>query len=122
LRLLAAHGGGYLPAYLGRSEHAHRVRPEAQGIQRAPRDYLQRIWFDSVVYDPQALRHLIDTVGVTQVVAGTDYPFDMGSYDLAQLLSRVPGLDEAGQRAILGGNARQLLRLQDSAAAPSSLS
>ena len=121
LRLLAAHGGGYLPAYLGRSEHAHRVRPEAQGIQRSPRDYLKRIWFDTVVYDPQVLRHLIEAVGVQQVVGGTDYPFDMGSYDLAQLLLRVPGLDESDQRAILGGNARRLLRLQDPVAAPSSL-
>lgn len=115
LRLLAAHGGGYLPVYLGRAEHAHRVRPEAQGIRRAPRDYLKRIWFDTVVYDPQALRHLIDTVGVTQVVAGTDYPFDMGSYGLAQLLAQVPNLDPAGQRAILGGNARKLLGLDQPA-------
>lgn len=112
LRLLAAHGGGYLPSYLGRAQHAYRVRPEAQGMQQAPGEYLKRVWFDTVVYEPQAIRHLVDTVGLSQVVAGTDYPFDMGSYDLAQLLAHVPGLDEGGQRAILGGNARTLLGLQ----------
>ena len=54
-----------------------------------------------MVYDPQALRHLIDTVGVQQVVGGTDYPFDMGSYDLAQLLSRVPGLEASSASKIV---------------------
>jgi aminocarboxymuconate-semialdehyde decarboxylase len=63
------------------------------------------------VYDPHALRFLIDTVGLTQVVAGTDYPFDMGDYDLARLVSNVPGLEDAGQAAILSGNARKLLGL-----------
>ncbi len=111
LRLLAAHGGGYLPFYLGRAEHAHKVRPEARGMRQAPREYLKRIWFDTVVYDPGALRYLIDTVGLSQVVAGTDYPFDMGDYAPARLVSSVPGLDEAGQAAILGGNARKLLGL-----------
>ncbi len=114
LRLLAAHGGGYLPFYLGRFEHAWRTRPDSRAMQHAPREYLRRIWFDTVVYEPQAIRHLIDEVGVSQVVAGTDYPFDMGSYELASLLARVPGLDDAGQAAILGGNARALLGLATS--------
>lgn len=109
VRLLAAHGGGYLPFYLGRAAHAHRVRPEAQRMQGSPRDYLRRIWFDTVVYDPQAIGHLIEVVGVSQVVLGTDYPFDMGSYDVAGLLEQVPGLDAAGRAAVRGGNARRLL-------------
>lgn len=108
LRLLAAHGGGYLPAYLGRAEHAYRVRPEARQMQQAPAEYLRRIWFDSVVHAPASLQSLIATVGLSQVVAGTDYPFDMGSYALAEL---VQGLDEAAQAAVLGGNARRLLGL-----------
>lgn len=109
LRLLAAHGGGYLPFYLGRFEHAWQVRPEARAMRHAPREYLKRIWFDTVLYEPRAIRHLIDEVGLPQVVTGTDYPFDMGSYGVAALLERVPGLDEAGRAAILGGNARRLL-------------
>ncbi|MDN4592181.1 amidohydrolase [Xenophilus aerolatus] len=109
LRLLAAHGGGYLPFHMGRAEHAHRVRPEAQRIARAPRDYLRRIWFDTVVYEPQSLRHLIDTVGLSQVVTGTDYPFDMGSYEPSALVGAVPGLSDEGRAAILGDNARRLL-------------
>lgn len=110
LRLLAAHGGGYLPFYLGRAQHAWQVRPEARGMQLSPREYLKRIWFDTVVYEPQAVRTLIDAVGLSQVVVGTDYPFDMGAYQPAQLVASVPGLHDEGRAAILGGNARKLMR------------
>jgi aminocarboxymuconate-semialdehyde decarboxylase len=58
-----------------------------------------------------ALRHLIDQVGVSQVVVGTDYPFDMGAYDVHALVAAVPGLDDEDRRQILGGNALRLLGL-----------
>jgi aminocarboxymuconate-semialdehyde decarboxylase len=111
LRLLAAHGGGFLPFYLGRFEHAWRVRPESRTMRESPRAYLKRIWFDTVVYEPLALRNLIEEVGVSQLVVGTDYPYDMGSWDVAGLLSAVPGLDHAGRADIAAGNARRLLGL-----------
>jgi aminocarboxymuconate-semialdehyde decarboxylase len=110
LKILAAHGGGYLPTYIGRSDHAHAVRPEAAAdARRKPSDHLKRIWFDSLVYDPTALRHLIDRVGVSQVVIGTDYPFDMGHYDMHALVDATPGLTEEERAAILGGNAARLV-------------
>jgi aminocarboxymuconate-semialdehyde decarboxylase len=110
LKILAAHGGGYLPTYVGRSDHAHAVRPEAAAdTQRKPSEHLKRIWFDSVVYDTMALRHLIERVGVSQVVVGTDYPFDMGHYDMFALIDATPGLTEEERTAILGGNAAQLV-------------
>ena len=110
LKILAAHGGGYLPTCIGRSDHAHAVRPEAAAdVRRKPSDHLKRIWFDSLVYDPMALRHLIDRVGASQVVVGTDYPFDMGHYDMHALVDATPGLSKEERAAILGGNAAQLL-------------
>jgi aminocarboxymuconate-semialdehyde decarboxylase len=109
LKLVAAHGGGYLPSYATRSDHGHSVRPETHGIERRPSEYLRRIWFDSLVYEPAALRRLIDVVGVSQVVIGTDYPFDMGHYDPRALVGAVPGLSDAERAAILGGNAERLL-------------
>lgn len=110
LKILAAHGGGYLPTYIGRSDHAHAVRPEAAAdTPRKPSDHLKRIWFDSVVYDPMALRHLIERVGASQVVVGTDYPFDMGHYDMFALVDATPGLSEEERAAVLGGNAARLV-------------
>lgn len=111
VKIVAAHGGGYLPAYASRSDHGWAVRPEAQTCRERPSEYLKRIFFDSLVYDPAALRRLIDVVGASQVVVGTDYPFDMGDPAVQALVDAVPGLGDAERRAILGGNARRLLRL-----------
>jgi aminocarboxymuconate-semialdehyde decarboxylase len=116
LKILAAHGGGYLPFYPGRSDHGHAVRPEAQTMQQPPSAYLRRIHFDSLVYGPESLGHLIANVGAGQVVAGTDYPYDMGAYDVHGLIAAVAGLDEAQRAAILGGNAVRLFGLEAIAA------
>jgi aminocarboxymuconate-semialdehyde decarboxylase len=86
------------------------VRPEAAvATSTPPSDHLKRIWYDSVVYDGMALKHLIDRVGVGQVVIGTDYPFDMGNYEVHDLIAQVPDLDESARASILGGNAAKLI-------------
>ena len=108
LRLIAAHGGGYLPTAIGRSDRAWRVRPEAHGCASVPSSYLRRIWFDTVVHDPEALRRLVETVGATQVVLGSDFPFDMGLDDPVSDV-RLAGLPEATVQLILDGNAEALL-------------
>lgn len=108
LRLVAAHGGGYLPTYIGRSDHAWSARPDAHGCAEPPSSYLRRIWFDSLVYTPQALRHLVEVAGGQQVVLGSDYPFDMGVEDPVDRLVAA-GLDPADEAAVRGGNAARLL-------------
>ncbi|MFI8228678.1 amidohydrolase family protein [Streptomyces sp. NPDC085900] len=108
LKLVAAHGGGYLPMYVGRSDHAWRVREDARGCAEPPSTYLRRMWFDALVYTPRALRHLVEEAGADRVVLGTDHPFDMGVADpLARL--DAAGLAPADRAAIAGGNALDLL-------------
>jgi len=109
LKICAAHGGGYLSSYIGRSDHGYAVRPEAAKIKFKPSEYLKRIYYDSLVYTPEGLRHLIEEVGVTQVMIGTDYPFDMGSYDPHDQIAGVPGLTPQQRDLLLGGNAARLL-------------
>jgi aminocarboxymuconate-semialdehyde decarboxylase len=109
VKLLAAHGGGYLPAYVGRSNHGYQVRPEAKLCRHAPEEYLRKMWFDSLVFNTQELRALIAQVGVSQVVIGTDYPFDMGSYTPRDLIAGLEGLSEEDRVAILARNALHLL-------------
>jgi aminocarboxymuconate-semialdehyde decarboxylase len=116
LKILAAHGGGYLPFYPGRSDHAYTVRPETKTAKHAPSEYLRRIYFDSLVYSPESLRNLISKVGVGQVMMGTDYPFDMGSYDVHGLIQAAGDLSNTDQEAIRGANAVRLLGLEDLAA------
>jgi aminocarboxymuconate-semialdehyde decarboxylase len=110
LKICAAHGGGYLPTYIGRADHAFHTRPDARTMSQPPSAYLRRMWFDTLVYSPEALRKLIDQVGAGQVVVGTDYPFDMGHYDIHAVIGNTPGLSHAEREAILGGNAAVLLR------------
>jgi len=112
LKIVAAHGGGYLPSYCGRTNHGHDVRPEAKaGAKLRPVEYLRKIWFDTLVYEPEALQHLVNVVGASQVVVGSDYPFDMGHYDPHGLIGSTPGLSDEEAAAILGGNAAALLGL-----------
>ena len=111
LKILAAHGGGYLPSYIGRSDHAYDTRPDAHSMRKAPSEYLRQLNFDTLVYTPEILRHLISQVGASQVVVGTDYPFDMGAYAVHEVLDAVQGLSEDEKTAILGGNALRLLGL-----------
>ncbi|WP_329280825.1 amidohydrolase family protein [Streptomyces sp. NBC_01451] len=108
LKVVAAHGGGYLPTYVGRSDHAWRVREDARGCLEPPSTYLRRMWFDSLVYTPRALRHLVEEVGADRVVLGTDYPFDMGVNDPVARL-HAAGLIGADRSAVAGVNAYDLL-------------
>jgi aminocarboxymuconate-semialdehyde decarboxylase len=110
LRIVAAHGGGYLPSYIGRSDHAWRVRPESRSCVDEPSSYLRRLWFDSLVHSPAVLRHLVETVGADRFVLGSDYPFDMGTDDPVGALTAA-GLPPSETAAIRGDNAARLLGL-----------
>ena len=64
----------------GDPDHGFEVRPESRTMKRKPSEYLRQIWFDSLVYSSSGLEHLVREVGASQVVIGTDYPFDMGDH------------------------------------------
>ncbi|MFI5806758.1 amidohydrolase family protein [Streptomyces sp. NPDC051561] len=111
LTLVAAHGGGYLPTHIGRSDHAWRARPDASvRCAHPPSSYLRRLYFDSLVHDPQVLRALVDAAGADRVLLGSDFPFDMGSDDPLGAL-RAADLPEADFHAVRGANAAALLNL-----------
>ena len=112
MKVLAVHGGGFLPFYLGRFEQAFRERKECRvHIQKPPKEYLKGIYFDTVVFEPEAIAYLISLVGVDRVLMGSDRPFDMGDNDPVGLVKRVPDLTDADREKILGGNAEALLKL-----------
>jgi aminocarboxymuconate-semialdehyde decarboxylase len=112
VKIVAAHGGGYLPAYIGRSDHGYKVRPEVGHIQKRPSEYLKQIYFDSLVYSPEQLRNLIAQVGASQIVIGTDYAFDMGDYDVHELIEGLTEVSPIERAMILSGNARRILGLE----------
>jgi|FLYL01.1.fsa_nt_gi aminocarboxymuconate-semialdehyde decarboxylase len=111
LEMLVVHGGGYLPFYAARTDHAFRHRPELrQHIDRLPSEYLRRLHFDITVFDPRMVERLVADYGADRVLVGTDYPFDMGLPDPLQLVASCR-LTDSEKHLILGGNAERLFRL-----------
>ena len=110
LKVVAAHGGGYLPSYLGRSE-VGCARDVANCVNtRNPSDYLNdQILIDSMVFNDEGLRHLVAVAGASQVVYGSDMPFVWP--DTLDLIVNSPSLNNAEKEAILGGNLTTLLKI-----------
>jgi aminocarboxymuconate-semialdehyde decarboxylase len=111
LRMLVVHGGGYLPFYFARTDHAYEVRPETRRhIRRPPSEYLHKLYFDTTVFASSAVEYLVAEFGADHVLMGTDYPFDMGPTDPLGFLAAAR-LTEAEHSLIVGGNAARLLRI-----------
>jgi aminocarboxymuconate-semialdehyde decarboxylase len=110
LRLVAAHGGGYVAHYPARMDHAWSARPDPRtALKGKPRRSLARLYFDTIVFDREQLRHLVNLWGADHVLAGTDYPFDMGMYDPRGFVGGCGFLKDGDKAKILGLNAARLL-------------
>ena len=113
LKIVLPHAGGYLAHYWARMDHAHRARPDCHTvIKKAPSSYLKKFYFDTITFDRDMLRNLIDKWGEDHVVLGTDYPYDMGEVDPVGLIESVARLGRAEKDLIMGGNAARLLRIK----------
>jgi aminocarboxymuconate-semialdehyde decarboxylase len=113
LKVVLPHAGGYLAHYWARMDHAHGARPDCRTvIRKAPSSYLAKMYFDTITFDPQMLRHMIDKHGAGHVLLGTDYPYDMAEEDPVGLIARVPRLKRAEREMIEGGNAARLLKIR----------
>jgi aminocarboxymuconate-semialdehyde decarboxylase len=108
LRMVVVHGGGYLPFYFARTDHAYGVRPELRKhISRPPSEYLHLLNFDTTVFKPEMVEYLVAEFGEDHVLMGTDYPFDMGPTDPLGFLAGAR-LTERQRDLIVGGNAARL--------------
>ncbi|HEY8480716.1 MAG TPA: amidohydrolase family protein [Spirillospora sp.] len=119
LRLCFCHGGGSFAFLLGRADNAWRRRDIVRaGSPRPPSEYLDRFHVDSAVFDPRALRLLVEVMGVDRVMLGTDYPFPLGEERPGAAIRACPGLDDAERALLLGGNARAFFAPAGAARAP----
>ncbi|MBI4888368.1 MAG: amidohydrolase [Acidobacteria bacterium] len=116
LKIIAAHGGGYLGSYAPRSDHSCFVSPVNCNpdivLKKAPTAYLNQITFDALVFTQEALRHLVAQVGASQVVLGTDHPIPWEEHPVDHVMATTT-LSQAQRAAILGGNAARLLKIAE---------
>lgn len=114
LRVAFAHGGGAFPWTIGRIDHGFHARPDLCAVDNkvAPREYLKRIWYDSLVHDPLALRYLVDLVGSERVMLGSDYPFPLGE-DVPGRLIESSALDAEAKRRMLWTTAFEWLGVDE---------
>ena len=113
LKICAAHGGGYLPSYAARSDQGCVTFPArcTRTLAKKPSEYLRQLYYDSMVFTSEGLRHLIAEVGASQIVMGTDYPFPWTTTSVDHIL-KSPGLSDAERTAILGETAAKLLDIK----------
>jgi aminocarboxymuconate-semialdehyde decarboxylase len=112
LKLMAVHGGGYLPAYSGRIDHAWGARQDCHGdLPLPPTTYLRQVYLDTVVFTYHQLAYLIDVFGPDHILMGTDYPFDMAEFNPIGHIAGVNGMDESMLAQLAGGNAIRVLDL-----------
>jgi aminocarboxymuconate-semialdehyde decarboxylase len=113
LKIVAAHGGGFLPSYMSRSDHGCVTFPAQckPGVPKLhPTEYVKRMYYDSLVFTPEGLRHLVAEVGADHIMMGTDYPFPWVAAPVDHVLG-TGALNDAQREEILGGTAAKLLRL-----------
>jgi aminocarboxymuconate-semialdehyde decarboxylase len=111
LKIIAAHGGGYLASYAARSDHACFVAPQNCNpeikLKKKPSEYLNQLYFDALVFTPEALRHLVAQVGASQVMLGSDHPIPWEPHPVDHVFATATLTDDE-KMAILGGNAARL--------------
>ncbi len=115
LKIIAAHGGGYLASYADRSDHACLVGPKGCNpeikLKKKPTEYLRQIYFDSLVFTPEAIRHLAAQVGAGQIILGSDYPYPWQLSPVDHIFA-CASLSDEEKAGILGRTAAKLFNLQ----------
>jgi aminocarboxymuconate-semialdehyde decarboxylase len=110
LKLIASHGGGALPYLVGRLDICWDNIPAARAkTTEPPRNYMRRIYVDSVVFRQDVLNMCVSVCGPDNVLYGSDYPHTIG--DMAGCLSRVDALPDDVRHQVRGWNAQRIFRL-----------
>ena len=107
LTIIASTGGGALPYMLGRLERNFKAFPDLVGD---PVQEFHKLYFDSIVFQPDILQFLSKKVGVEKIMLGSDYPFPIGDQEPRAVIDKA-GFSESDQELMLTGNARKLFRL-----------
>lgn len=109
LRMAFSHGGGTLAMLLPRLQQGWGVFPALKdSIAVSPREQARKLFYDTLVFDTATLRHLTDSFGASQLMLGTDYPFNFHDHEPVARLDAA-GFDPVTRELMLRGNARRFL-------------
>jgi aminocarboxymuconate-semialdehyde decarboxylase len=112
LKVVLPHGGGFIAHYWARMDHAWRARPDCHTvIRKKPTSYLEKFYFDTITFDRDMLRHLVERFGAEHVLLGTDYPYDMMMERPVDFIGGTSGISLADKSLVMGGNAARLLKI-----------
>ena len=114
LKICSAHGGGYLASYMDRSDAVLKTFPKriTTKLKKKPTEYLKQLYYDALIFTPEALRHLVANVGSSQIMLGTDYPYPWEDKPVDHVMA-TPGLTDDERIAILGATAARLLGIKE---------
>lgn len=109
LKVLLVHGGGFVPYQAGRWVHGWKVRPEPQvHLKQSPEPWIDRFYYDTILHAKPQLEFLVDAVGASRVLLGSDYPYDMGTGECVRQV-RALSIADADKATVLGETAALLL-------------
>ncbi len=114
LKICSAHGGGYIGSYMDRSDAVMKTFPKRITIKlkKKPTEYLKQLYYDALIFTPEALRHLVANMGASQIMLGTDYPYPWEDKPVDHVMA-TPELSDDERIAILGATAARLLGIKE---------
>lgn len=116
LRIAFSHGGGTLASLLPRLQQGWGVFPALRdAVRQAPVEQARRLFYDTLVFDTPTLRHLVATFGGSQLMVGTDYPFNFHDRTPVERIEAA-GFDDATVAALVHRNAGRFLGRQKESA------
>ena len=101
LNILLVHGGGFVPYQAGRWAHGWHVRGEPKvNIKQSPEPWINRFYYDTILHSKESLAFLVQSVGASRVLLGSDYPYDMGTGECVRQV-RALSIPEADKATVL---------------------
>ncbi len=109
IKFFMVHGGGFAPYQAGRWEHGWHVRAEPKlHLKRPPAEAIRTFYWDTILHGRPALEFLVAEFGASHVMLGSDYPYDMGTFDCARQVKAL-SVSDADKATILSGLVQRLL-------------
>ena len=109
IKFFMVHGGGFTPYQAGRWQHGWHVRPEPKlHLKKPPAEMIRTFYWDTILHSKPQLEFLVQEFGASHVLLGSDYPYDMGTFECARQVKAL-SISDLDKATILNGMTQKLL-------------